>query len=467
VPFSSALESHRLFERVLRVRRNPVAAYGFAIAAVAVATLARWALGSEVGEDVPFLTYFPAIVLTALVGGLGPGMLAIALAAAISWYLFLPPLFNWRLGEAGGLTLLLFVAVTGLTVTLVALLNAAVERVMAQEQNERVLIESSPSGIVVVDDEGTIRLINASTEKLFGYERAELLGRKVEVLVPQLKADAHRALREAFLRRPEARAMGAGRDLSGRRRDGSEFPVEIALNPVIRNGRTGVLATVIDISERRRAQERQQLMIRELHHRTHNLFAVIQSIASRTFVDGIDLAGAKQVFNGRLQALARAHTMLAEAAWSGAPLAELLRQEFAGFAEHLSISGCDIVVNAAAAQQFALIIHELATNAMKYGALSVPGGRVTVQGRIERRNGEATFSFRWQERGGPAVLAPTRKGFGSVILVDAARQFGHTVRLDYRPQGVNYELQLLLSAIAAPGSQPGEARLAAAPSRPA
>src|SRR5262245_982143 len=278
VPFSSALESHRLFERVLRVRRSPVAAYGFAIAAVAVATLARWALGSEVGEDVPFLTYFPAIVLTALVGGLGPGMLAIALAAAISWYAFLPPLFSWRLGQAGGLTLLLFVAVTCLTVTLVALLNAAVERVMAQEQNERVLIESSPSGIVVVDDEGTIRLVNASTEKLFGYERAELLGRRVEVLVPQLKADAHRALREAFLRRPEARAMGAGRDLSGRRRDGSEFPVEIALNPVIRNGRTGVLATVIDISERRRAQERQQMMKRELHPRPHNMHAWIQSI---------------------------------------------------------------------------------------------------------------------------------------------------------------------------------------------
>src|SRR5262249_43189797 len=144
VPFSSALENHRLFDRVLRVRRNAVAAYGFAVAAVAVATLARWALGSEVIDGVPFITFFRGITLTARVAGLGPGLVAIALAAAISWYAFLPPMLSWRLDHAGALSLLLFVAVTGLTVALVGLLNVAVERVMAPEHNVRLLVHSPP-----------------------------------------------------------------------------------------------------------------------------------------------------------------------------------------------------------------------------------------------------------------------------------------------------------------------------------
>src|SRR5207247_2166159 len=107
----------------------------------------------------------------------------------------------------------------------VALLNAQVERVMAQEENLRVLFESAPNGIIVVDEQGRIKLVNAGIEKLFGYKRLELLGRNVEVLVPDRRADAHRPERETYLRKPEARPMGVGRDLSGKRKDGSEFPV--------------------------------------------------------------------------------------------------------------------------------------------------------------------------------------------------------------------------------------------------
>jgi PAS domain S-box-containing protein len=110
---------------------------------------------------------------------------------------------------------------------------------------------------------------------LFGYERRELLGQKIELLVPARQVDTHRAVRESFLEKPEARMMGAGRDLSGRRKDGSEFPIEIGLNPVNRDGHHAVLGTVIDISERKRAHDRQLFLVRELHHRTQNLFAVI------------------------------------------------------------------------------------------------------------------------------------------------------------------------------------------------
>ena len=169
------------------------------------------------------------------------------------------------------------------------------------------------------------------------------------------------------------------------------------------------------------AQSRQNFLVRELQHRTQNLFAVIQSIIARSLIEGPTVAQAKQVITGRLQALARTHAILAGAAWEGAPLPEILKREFGEeFYKYVKIRGCDIVVNADAAHQFALIIHELATNALKYGALSVPSGRISILGKVKQASGVSQFSLTWSEKGGPPVAKPTRKGFGSVILFDAA-----------------------------------------------
>jgi len=115
----------------------------------------------------------------------------------------------------------------------------------------------------------------------------------------------------------------------------------------------------------------------------------------------------------------------------------------------VSASAGEIFVSPSATQQFALIVHELATNALKYGALSDPNGRVSIEGRIERLHGGGTFSFSWTETGGPPVTKPTRTGFGSVILLDSAKQFADRVTLDYARQGVRYELQIQLDAIGA------------------
>jgi PAS domain S-box-containing protein len=443
------LQAAPLIERALRVRQNPVSAYGAALLIVALATMVRWLLGGEVMEGLPFITYFPAIVITAIVSGFWPAVLVTLLSSLIAWYVFLPPYFDWGMDQRGAISLALFVMVAGVNIALVALLNRALDRIVAQEQNVRVLIDSAPNGIVVVNEEGKIQLINASTERLFGYSREELLGQNVEMLVPERQAKGHRALRESFHQNPETRPMGAGRDLSGRRKDGSEFPIEIGLNPVGQDGNAAVLATVIDISERKQAHDRQQLLIGELHHRTQNLFAVVQAIAARSFTEGHTQKDAKEIFSGRLQALARAHSMLAEAAWKGAPLDEIVNQECAAFSKHLSVSGCDIVVNEPAAQQFALIIHELATNALKHGALSARGGRVAIEGKVERLNGDSIFSFAWTESGGPPVSKPMRTGFGSIILLEAAKQFGQDVALDFDPQGLSYKLRLSLSAIKA------------------
>ncbi len=282
------------------------------------------------------------------------------------------------------------------------------------EEQFRLAIEAAPNGMVLASEDGRIVLVNEQLEKLFGYAREELVGQKVEMLIPEQFRGRHVEDRKEYMAHPVMRAMGIGRDLSGRRKDGREFPVEVGLSPISQNGRIGVLATVIDISERVRAQSQQKFLVRELQHRTQNLFSVVQAIITRSLIEGQTVAQAKQVISGRLQALARAHAILAGAAWEGAPLQEILKREFGeDFSKCVNVTGCDIVVNAGAAHQFALIIHELATNALKYGAQSVQSGRISIVGNVKRANGAQQFSLVWSESGGPPVIKPTRKGLAA------------------------------------------------------
>jgi len=443
MPLSPVLEQYPAVRRVLYTRRRPVVSHVIAVGLVAAATLIGWGMGTSVFR-VPFITFFPAIVSAALIGGLWPGVLATTLSSLAAWYFFIPA------GDTGEREALvaLFVSVSAINVAVVALLNAAVQHVLAQEENLSILIESSPTGIVVVDDRGEIKLVNSSTEKLFGYGRGELLGHGIEKLVPTNRAAHHRALVAEFFKKPEVRAMGAGLDLSGLRKDATEFPIEVALNPVRRNGRTGVLATVIDITDRIKARESTQLIIRELQHRTQNLFAVFQAIASQSLDEGKTIEEIREVLTGRIQALSAAYTTLANSGWEGAPLSQIIHRQFAGFPKRITVSGCNIVVAPSAAQQFALITHELATNALKYGALSAADGHVSIEGKVERLNGSGIFSFSWKEIGGPPVAKPTRKGFGSVILLNAAQSLARSVAMNFEPQGLTYELHVDLKAVA-------------------
>src|SRR5712691_6980352 len=132
VPFSTAFEDHPLIERALCVRQNPIAAYGIAAAAVALATLVRWAVSGQVIEGLPFITYYPAIIIATLAGGFWAGILAIILSAATALYLFLPPVVSLCLDQREAISLLLFIFMASINVAIVALLNTAVDHIMAQ-----------------------------------------------------------------------------------------------------------------------------------------------------------------------------------------------------------------------------------------------------------------------------------------------------------------------------------------------
>ena len=309
------------------------------------------------------------------------------------------------------------------------------------------IVENSDDAIVSKDLNGIILSWNKGAERLFGYIAEEVIGKPVSLLIPLDRQDEEPAILERLRRGEHTDHYETVRQ----RKNGSLVDISLTVSPIRTSEGTIIGASKIarDITERKRAQERQAFLVRELQHRTMNLFAVIQSIVSRTLGN----SRAKEVLNARLHALAQAHSILANTAWEGASLDEVIRGELAAFSAHLSIRGCDIVLNAPALQQFALMTHELTTNAVKYGALSSPDGRISVEGSIERENDRATFSFRWKETGGPKVSAPKRKGFGSAILHDFAKQFGQRVKMSYDPEGLRYEVSFPLGAIEATASR--------------
>lgn len=169
-------------------------------------------------------------------------------------------------------------------------------------------------------------------------------------------------------------------------------------------------------AERRLAEEHQKTLTRELQHRTNNLLTVVQTIANRTLSGNYALKEANEILGARLRALARANKQLTESDWSGLTLAEIVRSELEPSLARCEIEGTDITLDRQSAQNFSLVLHELATNAIKYGALSNLEGRVHIAWYTKGNGRDRKLLFHWRERGGPPVVAPKHQGFGSKLL---------------------------------------------------
>ena len=191
--------------------------------------------------------------------------------------------------------------------------------------------------------------------------------------------------------------------------------------------------------EARELLERYTLLARELQHRTKNLLAVIQAIASVT----LRTDSSREEFSARLHALARAQNLLMEGDERGASLKRLVIQAMESFADRVFIDGPDVQLDATTAQGFALILHELATNAAKHGALSRSMGTVTVQWSTEAGSA-SSLSFRWVERGGPPASRPNHRGFGTKLLEVAVPTCETPPRFEYSAEGFSYQLDVPL-----------------------
>jgi two-component sensor histidine kinase len=213
----------------------------------------------------------------------------------------------------------------------------------------------------------------------------------------------------------------------------------------------GLHAIARDVTEQRRAEQCQRLLVNELNHRVKNTLALVQGLALQSFRDGRDSAEAREAFQARLSALAAAHDLLTRESWEGATLRQLIEEALGRLNErriHVAAGSEDLLLEPKAAVSLAMALHELATNAAKYGALSSTEGRVDIGWTSDGNR----LRLEWRESGGPPVVAPARKGFGLRMIERAlSADLDAAALIDFPPQGLVCRIDAALLAAAPRG----------------
>jgi PAS domain S-box-containing protein len=316
------------------------------------------------------------------------------------------------------------------------------------------IVDFSDDAIVSKDLDGVIVTWNKGAERIFGYLADEAVGKPITILMPPDLQDEAPKILELIRRGERIHHYETKR----RHKDGQLLDISLTVSPVKDADERVVGASKIarDITHQKRAQEIEDTLVREIQHRSNNQLAVIQAIAHQTLSGDPSLAEAKKVFDARLQALARANRQLSESSRSRVNLREIVRSAMAPFGGRTMIDGVDVMVGAEHVQNFSLALHELATNAAKYGALSNESRRIEICWTITRDGRDNRLKFMWEEMGGPRVVAPTRRGFGTSLLKAAFTD----VRIDYSVEGLACEIELVLGrAEAGAPSGPGFAKI--------
>jgi PAS domain S-box-containing protein len=307
--------------------------------------------------------------------------------------------------------------------------------VRASEERLRKVLETDAVGVMFFDHTGTVIDCNEVFLRMTGHSRSEVEARELtwrKMTPPEWVGDSEEQMsklaatgrigpyeKEYFLKDGSRSWMlFAGADLG----DGT------------------IVKYCIDIGARKRAEEERELLARELSHRVKNTLAVVQSLAMQTDGRIRSIEAYREAFIGRLQAMARAHSLLLDAQWRSADLKSLVEQAVAAYqvahAEVVEVEGDPVVITPKQGLGLSLVLHELGTNAAKYGALSCPEGRLRVSWQIEQESGRRV-RLRWQERHGPKVAPPTERGFGLQLIERACSyELDGEVELDYAPEGL-------------------------------
>lgn len=461
--------------------------YGFALATFAATFLLRYALQTWMAQDRGFILFVPAVTISTMVAGLAPGIVTAVLSGIAIWYFFLPPSHGFALTPEATVGLATYIMVVGITITLVHRLQGSIGELRAEiaerKRVGRALKESATqkealfrladrlnrsdslqevfdaaldtitgalhcdrAALLLLDDAGVMRYSGwrrlSDDYRKTAEGRSPWAGSEREPQTLQIGDIDFASLPDvlkAAMKKEGIRALsivpiaGAGK-LIGRFAayydDAHVFaPDEIELGLAI--------ARQLGISiEKKRAEARENLFRRELQHRTKNLFAVVQAVALRSFSGHQGFESARDAFVGRIMALARADRQLTDSELKGAHLKELLESELAPFAGRYTAEGTDVLLHPKTVQNFSLALHELATNAAKYGAFSTPDGAVHIRWGAD--GGSDSVKLTWKETGGPPVAPPKRAGFGSALL---NATLGHA-RIDYAREGFMYQADI-------------------------
>lgn len=310
------------------------------------------------------------------------------------------------------------------------------------EQESRSLasiVESSDDAIVGKNLDGTITSWNGGAERIFGYTAEEAIGRPITILIPENRQSEEREILTRIRRGERIDHFETVRQ----RKNGSLIVVSLTISPV-KNAEgeiVGASKIARDITEQKRSQELIATLAREAEHRSKNLLASVQAVVNFSQSDTPE--GLKAVISGRIQALANVHSLFLETRWIGAELSSIAAQELAPYRENepsrVRIDGPPTLLEPSVAQAVAVTLHELTTNAAKYGCLSEAQGHVDLTWQ-HRADGQ--LIIHWTETGGPAVQKPTRQGFGSLIIERMIGQLKGKAQFDWRPEGLVCEISL-------------------------
>lgn len=327
------------------------------------------------------------------------------------------------------------------------------------ERRLNAVLDNASVSIFLMDDRQHCIYMNRAAEQLTGWTLRDVLARDCPLhdIVHHSYPDGRPfpleecAIDRAFPENNQER----GEEVFVHR-DGHFFPVAFTASP-IRDDATNIIGTIIevrDISDEKAAAERQRLLINELNHRVKNTLATVQSIAAQTFRGQTDQA-ARAVFDARMAALSNAHNVLVEDNWESASLRSVVER---ALAPHLlaevdpgrfRLQGPDARLHPKVAVTLAMALHELMTNAAKYGALSTPEGQVAVTWSLhDRDDGRQQLDLLWEERGGPPVAPPTRRGFGSRLIErQLPLEFDGSAAITYAPAGVTCQMRIPLTRL--------------------
>lgn len=336
-----------MFKAATRLRSSPVKSWGLALVAFAVALVTRFASDHTLPAGFPYLTFFPAVILTTFFAGVGPGVLCAILSGFSAWYWFIPPFGAFSLNPSVLIALAFYVFVVGVDIVLIRIMHDAVSSL-----------------------------------------------------------EAERAVNQALL-------------------DQQRRHVE----------------------ELQARQKQQQLLQRELSHRMKNTLAMVQAVVAQSLRNATDPKEASAMASARIQALARAQNVLTETDWAASSVATIVAaaiEPLAGTGNRVTMAGPDVELEAQHALGLALAIHELATNAIKYGALSNEVGTVSISWNVSDNR---KFGFAWREHGGPDVIEPKRRGFGSRLTERVVPgYFNGEAVIRFASSGLIYELDGSLEA---------------------
>ena len=294
------------------------------------------------------------------------------------------------------------------------------------------IVHSSDDIIVSKTLDGIISSWNEGAERAFGYMAAEAIGQPITIVIPESRHAEEREILSKVRRGERIEHFETIRQ----RKDGTQIVVSLTVSPIKNKAGVIIGASKIarDITEQKRIQERISVLAREAEHRSKNVLANVSAMVNLSRADSVDEL--KQSVQGRIQALANVHSLFAASRWTGAELTLILKQEMApysfGVNDRVRTNGPQVFLEPDLAQAIAIVVHELVTNASKYGALSTSHGCIDVTWSDSDRK----LQLVWAESNGPKVEAPSHTGFGSKIIQVMAVERKGAVTFDWRPEGM-------------------------------